>query len=438
MKTLNNILFVISITIFLSLIYISGFNVFQTDDYIYAARTRDIGFLENCKEFYLNWGGRYFAYSLNTLIPAGNQNFNWLPKILPIFYISFLIFGLYLNFKQYFRQNNSKALQKSFILFLFYTVCLVNISEHYFWISGSNIYFLPIILSNFLIYFFGKRNANKIVKPFILFFIFILMGSNEFLAIYLLLMLCYNHYQNRSRENLLFVIVGILSFLLSFLAPGNFNRLSDNQGDVVVIYAKKMAVATANLGYIVLKIILILPLFVYVFENEICEVLKKISITKIKILLSFSLATLLFSGVLMLFVSGRTIETIMIYTFLLSSAVFYYYFKELKKFFWASLMIIFLPKMNMISYNKTQINLDYNLFLITKEVLFTPLSDYEKEVAIRHLKIKEDKREEVFVKPIKTKPEILYFEELGTKEKPNYINIQLKKFYNKKGVFLFK
>lgn len=127
MKFFQKIIFGISIITFIGLCYISSFNVFQTDDYIYASQTRDLGALENAFTLYKNWGGRYFTYSLNTIIPAGKSEFYWLPKVLPIAYFTLLICGFYNNLRFYFKQKKTEALEKSFILFLFYTVCLSNI-----------------------------------------------------------------------------------------------------------------------------------------------------------------------------------------------------------------------------------------------------------------------------------------------------------------------
>ena len=151
MKLFQKIIFGLSIIIFIGLCYISSFNVFQTDDYIYASQTRDLGALENSFTLYKNWGGRYLTYSLNTIIPAGKSEFYWLPKVLPIAYFTLLICGFYNNLRFYFKQKKTEALEKSFILFLFYTICLSSISEHYFWISGANVYFLSFILANFSI-----------------------------------------------------------------------------------------------------------------------------------------------------------------------------------------------------------------------------------------------------------------------------------------------
>lgn len=436
MKILKNFLFSISIIIFICLCYISLYNVFQTDDYIYAAQSRNLGILNNCFDFYKNWGGRYFTYSLNTLIPVGKPEFYWLPKTLPVFYFVLLIFGFYKNFRFFFKLNKPEALQKSFVLFLFYTVCLASISEHYFWISGANIYLLPIILANFLIYFFGRFQYNRKVKPIIFLLLFLLMGSNEFVAIYLLLFLIFNYFQNKQKDNFLFLAFGIFGFLLSFLAPGNFNRFTESETNFLIKNAKRIGVFMINSGYVFLKISLILPFFIVFFEEEIKIVLSKISINKIRIYLAFSLVTLLFSGFLLLLNSGRTIDTITFYTLLLSSFLVYYYFENYKKLFWISVIILFLPTIPLFHFKSTNFYLNYNVNTIFKEIIYTNLKKYENEINTRHEILKHSRETKVYLKPIISKPKVLYFEELGTEEAPNYINSQLEKFYKKDKIFL--
>lgn len=436
MKLFQKIIFGLSIIIFIGLCYISSFNVFQTDDYIYASQTRDLGALENAFTLYKNWGGRYLTYSLNTIIPAGKSEFYWLPKVLPIVYFTLLIFGFYNNLRFYFKQKKTEALEKSFILFLFYTICLSSISEHYFWISGANVYFLSFILANFLIYFFGKFQHNKKVKPIIFLLIILLMGSNEFIAIYLLLFLIFNFFLNKHKNNLIFLGIGIFGFLLSFLAPGNFNRMTESDANFWFTNVKRIGVFIINSGYVFLKIILILPLFIKIFEIEIKTILSKISINRLKIYLAFSVVTLLFSGFLILLNSSRTLEIITFYTLLLSSLLVYHYFENFKKIFWISALILLLPTINLFELKSTKFRLSYNINAIFQEVMYSKLAQYEEQVNARHRFLRKSKEPKIYLQPITSIPKILYFQELGIEDKTNYINSQLEKFYKKEHIFL--
>jgi hypothetical protein len=190
-------------------------------------------------------------------------------------------------------------------------------------------------------------------------------------------------------------------------------------------------------GYILLKITLLIPIFIYIFKNEIDSVIKRISIKYIKISSGFTVLVIAFMAYLALIVPGRTMELPMFFTLLSVAVLCRYYFKTIQKWFWISLIIIFLPKIHLFTYKTFfSINLDFNLNAVAQELLFTPLSEYEKEIGERHLFLKNSQDKEVEVEPIKTIPKILYFEELGTRENPNYINGQLRKFYHKNGVYL--
>ncbi|WP_449400055.1 hypothetical protein [Chryseobacterium wanjuense] len=117
MKLAKNILVFLSILLYIGLIYIAFFNVYQTDDYIYSYGTKKLGIMGNSLDFYKNWGGRYFGYTINTLNPISNDPENILPKIYPVLLFSTFIGISALNFKKYFKYSSSEALLKGFFLF---------------------------------------------------------------------------------------------------------------------------------------------------------------------------------------------------------------------------------------------------------------------------------------------------------------------------------
>ena len=435
MKLIKNTFFLVSVIVFLSLIYIAQFNVFQTDDYIYASETRDLGWLQNARKFYLNWGGRYFSYTLNTLIPAGNPNFYWLPKVFPVLYFSALIFGFWLNLKFYFKQTNKETIVNSSILFLFYTISLASISEHFFWLSGANIYFLPIILLVYFIYFFGKFQENKKWKPVIFIFIFFLMGSNEIIAIFLIQWILFLYFNGRNSERLQILLFSTVCFCLSFFAPGNFNRAPENIASVSIFLYKSLGVFIANSIYILIKLCFIVPIFTLLFS----DVLKKISlnIKKDKILLfaSFALPILLFSGIMKL-AQERVLDTIILYLLVFLSLALSSFVKNLSKIFLLMGLVIFLPKIQLYPQKFIYFNVNYHLYNIVKEVSGKHLQLYEQEMNERHKFIKNSQKDEIELVRIKNKPLILYFDELGEKNNPNYINSQLEKFYKKNKIYV--
>ncbi len=228
MKSVYYITAFLSIILIIGLVYIAFFNVYQTDDYIYAYTTKKFGILGNMQEFYMNWGGRYFGYTYNMFVPLSDDPENILPKIYPVILILSFIGISTLNFKEFFKYSWLQAIIKAFVLFFFYTVILTNISEHFFWFTGSNVYFLPVILSGFLLFFFKKYNDTGKIRWYnlILILIFILMGSNEILALILLGIIVYLNTQDGSIKARIMLIVALSGILISFLAPGNFLRMA--------------------------------------------------------------------------------------------------------------------------------------------------------------------------------------------------------------------
>ena len=435
MKFFKNILFLISVIVFLSLVYIAQFNVFQTDDYVNAAVARQFSKIGHIKDFYFNWGGRYFSYTLNTFIPAGNPHFYWLPKVFPVFYFSALIFGFWLNFKFYFNQNSKEALINSGILFLFYTVSLASISEHFFWLCGANIYFLPIILLIYLIYFLGKIQVNKRWKPIVFLLIFFLMGSNEILAILLIQCILFLYLKKRTSENLFLLLFGIICLSVSVFAPGNFVRAKESTESIVEFIYKSSGIFVANSIYIFLKLCLIVPFFTIVFSEILKKITLKISKFEVVLFLAFSLPVLLLSGVMRLALE-RALDLLILYLLVIFSLALSSFVKQVPKIFLLAGLVIFLPKMQLYPHKFIYFNVNYNLYNIGKEISGNHLRLYEQELNKRHEMIKNSKNSEVKLPKIKHLPTILYFEEMGEKNKPNYINKQLESFYNKKKIYV--
>jgi hypothetical protein len=131
MKTVQNITLFLSVLLLIGLVYISFFNVYQTDDYIYSYGTKKLGFLGNVCDFYMHWGGRYFGYTINMLNPVSKDPLNILPKIYPVFLLTSFLAVIILNFRLYFNYSFAEALKEPVIVFI-YTVGLISLPEHYF------------------------------------------------------------------------------------------------------------------------------------------------------------------------------------------------------------------------------------------------------------------------------------------------------------------
>ncbi|RKS96567.1 DUF6056 family protein [Chryseobacterium defluvii] len=433
MKLVQNIVVFLSVTLFIGLMYISFFNVYQTDDYIYAYSSREHGIFGNMVNFYLKWGGRYFGYSINTLIPVSYDKKEILPKVYPIFLFFAFLGVLVLNFRHYFNYSIKESLTKSFLLFFFYTALLVSIPEHYFWISGSNIYFLPVILSGLLLYFLGKYQESKVKIWYWLstLLIVVLMGSNEITALIITGLLLVFYFHKRSKETTVLLITASMFLFISFLAPGNFNRLGETTSGIIK-WVKRIGVFGANAVYIFIKAILLLPLFTKVFEKELQTIRKKINFKKALLVWLVSFLPLIFTGYILNTI-GRQFESVLFFYFLSSSVILLFLYKEIKKYWWISGIIIFLPETHFFPDKYSNFNIDYNLNNIVNEIFYTDKRGYETEVNERINTIKETPKDSVLVDKIKNVPVILYFNEMApVKEEKIYINDQLEKYFNKK------
>ncbi|SIQ07353.1 hypothetical protein SAMN05880574_10527 [Chryseobacterium sp. RU37D] len=434
MKSVQNILLFLSILLLIGLMYIALFNVYQTDDYIYSYGTRKLGLLGNIQNFYMNWGGRYFGYTINMFNPVSRDLENILPKIYPVFLFLAFISILALNFKIYFKISFINSITKGLLLFFFYTVILVSLSEHYYWITGANIYFLPIILFGILLLFYHQFQETGKKYWFYLsaFGILILMGSNEIMALILLGILTVLYFQDKSKEHKIVLFVGLAGFLLSFLAPGNFKRLADSTDIFYIKWLKRGGIFGVNTVYISFKLILILPLFIKVFERELKRIINKISFKKAIIIWAISFLPLVFTGYIMNTI-GRQFENLIFFYLISFSVVMTFKFEKIKKFWPISFVIIFLPKINIFTEKYSKFNVNYNLNSILKEILYTDLKAYDREIENRISTIKNSPKDSLILDKIKTVPQVLYFDEMSSvNEEKKYVNDQLQKYFDKK------
>ncbi|MDR6488165.1 hypothetical protein J2799_002676 [Chryseobacterium vietnamense] len=433
MKKVQNIVLFLSVLLFIGLAYISWFNVYQTDDYFWSYITRKAGLLQSFVNTYTTWGGRYFGYSLNMFNPVFYDSNNILPKIYPVFLILSFIGVSAFNFNEYFNYSIKESLKKGFLLFFFYTILLVSLPEHYYWVTGSNIYFVPVILSGILLYFFKKYEDTKRKIWFYLsaLLIIMLMGSNEILALILEGLLLVGYYQKRDRENLFLMLLGTVFLLVCFFAPGNFNRMGEVESGMVK-WLKRIALFGADTAYVGVKVIAVLPLFIKVFEKEFKKITVHVTFKKAVLFWLVSLIPLLFTSYILTSVA-RQFESIIFYFLLTFSLLLYFKFEKIKKFWWVSLLIVFLPELKIFPEKYSYFNIDFNGGNIMMELLATDLNEYEREMDERINVIRNSSQDSVVVDKIKEVPRVLYMDEMASvKQQENYINDQLQKYFNKK------
>ncbi len=434
MKSVQKIVLFLSVLLYIGLVYISFFNVYQTDDYIFSYSTKKLGLWGNIRDFYMNWGGRYFGYTINMFNPLSRDPDNIVPKIYPVVLLSSFIAVAALNFKQYFRYPPAESFRKSLLLFFFYTVLLVSLPEHYYWFTGSNVYFLSAVLSGILLLFYGKfqESGRNIWLVLCLLLTIIIMGSNEILALLLLGTLGFLYSRNRSKAAGILLLAGIIGLLISFMAPGNFKRMGDSAEVFYMKWLKRVVFFGLNNVYIAVKVILIVPLFAAVFRNELNITRKRISFKNAVIIWSISLLPLFLLGYIINSI-GRQFESIFFFYLVTWSVVVTYRFRNIRKFWWAGMIIIFLPETNIFPKNYANFNIDYNVNNIIKDVFFTDLKAYDREIENRIYTIQHAKEDSLILDKIKTVPKALYFDELSSvQEEKKYVNDQLQKYFSKK------
>ncbi|WP_449400054.1 hypothetical protein [Chryseobacterium wanjuense] len=222
-------------------------------------------------------------------------------------------------------------------------------------------------------------------------FVAIIMGSNEILALLLLGVLIVLNFQIKSRENRILLIVGLIGILVSFLAPGNFKRLADSTDVFYIKWLKRVGIFGANLIYISFKIILILPLFITIFGKELKRIAEKTSLKRASLIWLISFLPLLFTGYILNTI-GRQFENIIFFYLLTFSVVMMFAFEKIRKFWWISIFIIFLPETNIFPEKYANFNIDFNVNNIFKEIFFADLKKYDQEIETRIYSIKNSKK----------------------------------------------
>ncbi|MDH5034717.1 DUF6056 family protein [Chryseobacterium cucumeris] len=433
MKRPQNIVLFLSVLLIIGLAYISLFNVYQTDDYFCSYATRKLGLLQCFTDTYTTWGGRYFGYSINMFNPVFYDSKNIVPKIYPVFLMLSFIGVSAVNLKEYFNYSFKESIKKGFLLFFFYTMLLVSLPEHYFWITGSNIYFVPVILAGILLYFIKKNkdSGENIWFSLSLLLIILLMGSNEILALIVWGILLVTYYQKRNKKNLTLILTASVFLLVSFLAPGNFNRMGESEQGIIK-WVKRIGLFGANTLYVAAKVLLLLPLFMMVFEEELKMIMSQITFKKAVLFWVVSLVPLLFTGYILTSIA-RQFESIIFYFLITLSLIVFFKFEKIKKFWWVSLFIVFLPELKIFPEKYSYFNMDFNGGNIVMELLTTDLKEYEREMNERVDIIKNSSQDSVVVDKIKEIPRILHMDEMASvKEEKTYVNDQLEKYFNKK------
>lgn len=441
LKSLENFIFSIGIFTYCCFVYISFFNVYQTDDYMLAYGSIKNGNpIKNVIEIYQHWSGRYFSFliaSSNNLTHNSNQ---LMAKINPVIYSLAFIFSAVLNFKLYFNLKGFESVKKSLILFFVYLVSLSSLSENVFWYTGSQVYFLPVILSLFLSYFIGKyyKNSNKLYSYLSLLSIILIIGCNEIISIIWLGIAITLVFWKKDNFSKIFLAFTILSITISFAAPGNYQRLDPQEEKSLILPIKYAGIAFLNGIFVLVKVFFVAPLTISVFKKEIEIIKGTFNQKNLKYLFLIPIAGFMFTGMLLL-TSERVLDNLIFFSLLISCAYLGYFVKKIPLYLlMITGVILVLPPMYVFPKKSIYFKINHNLQNIFKDTFYNDLVAYNVEMKNRHKFLKNSKTKKIFLKPIVNKPSALYFEEIGSFNKRNYINNQLEKYYKKENVALEK
>lgn len=204
------------------------------DDFLYAAKSRDLGILGAVQMWYLQFTGRYTSSIIMSLLPIRGLNFA-IAQVFPVMLIIGLIGGLYYCIHAFRFFSRLQAALLTAVIFGVYISTLVSPGEVVYWLSGSVTYMLPIVIMLFLwgyivrLYSSGcSVNAvNLLVASF---GCILLSGSNEiiifyhgFLSLAFLLFTLRISSPYRKLSAVIFSVTTVCS-LFSLLAPGNSER----------------------------------------------------------------------------------------------------------------------------------------------------------------------------------------------------------------------
>jgi hypothetical protein len=214
-------------------LYLSKYCHPMYDDYSLYVFQKGKGFFENQLFWYLNWSGRYTAFSLASLIhplqygKIGSYGYYAIATILLITFSSFYVVN------SFFKNLNKQSKIWIFTSFLFLlTYCLPSTFEFYYWFPSTVSYSLGLILimwSTFLLISKDLKQSKLSLVLLILLICFI-PGTSELITLLFfsnyIIILFFNYLNTQKVARYHFIIIGVLLVFLSvsFFAPGNSIR----------------------------------------------------------------------------------------------------------------------------------------------------------------------------------------------------------------------
>ncbi len=273
------------------------------DDYTFAVRDRELGFIEAQVQFYFNWSGRYFGTAIVRLNPLVQYEFetykiySFAVLILFIVAVTSFFHGL---LKAYFPIRTILALAALFIAILL--VQMPDIAQGIYWFSAYMTYFLPNI---FILFFFtillkekklNRSTIGTILKIIALFLIVAIIGSNELSLLILmssLLLMLLTAWSNQNRQLpryiLFFFLFGFALSLIVVLAPGNYVRMAGQEKSSHLLYSLAGSILLTLSSFLKWGLLLLLSslLYTYMWGLQLAKKTKDSPIFKCSLPLAF-------------------------------------------------------------------------------------------------------------------------------------------------------
>jgi hypothetical protein len=226
-------LFTIAVTA-LPYFILSNYCTPVTDDFLYAAKSRDLGVIGASRMWYFSFTGRYTSSLLMSLLPIHELNFG-IARLFPAFLIVALLSSFYYLINSFRFFSQLQVLLLTAIIFPVYLSTLANPGEVIFWLAGSITYTLPFIIFlmvwGYVVRLYYKNvTADYFSLTLLTLGCIALSGSNEIMIFYhgfIVTSFFILTFKNKSPLHKLatvMLIVSITFSLTSLLAPGNFGR----------------------------------------------------------------------------------------------------------------------------------------------------------------------------------------------------------------------
>lgn len=266
-KVLIAILAIVVIAVLILFIALSFFDYPSADDFCYAAKAKQLGFIEAQVFWYQHWSGRYMLNLVYTAFTLSGDIFK-IYRFPPII----LLVSTWLGFA-FLTAKIAQSKLSIPLVFLLGGVCTIlfiagapDVAQTFYWPGGSFTYQIPNVLFVFLLGLLiwretTAKNSNLRILLFLLsgLLVIIIIGANEVsLALTITLLgggVIYSLWMRRDSGvfwiGLLMIAIGAV--LVSVLAPGNYQRYADIAHDETTLRPSAWLAAGLYLPWVTLR-----------------------------------------------------------------------------------------------------------------------------------------------------------------------------------------